>query len=793
MRIVHRVSFNCEINTDKNNAIIKIKLLLQHRILLGYIILIAVIGSMAAIMFHERNRVDKIEEDMIEIREANQTINAAHRHITVLATLGESAITWDEEDYKRYRLRRQKVDSLLLSLQGNYKEFTPSEPIDTLRLLLVNKEKHLFNTMQAFQRHDSLLQEQEPAIVEQAKGVRSVTRKKKGIAGFFGAKETIQVPLPSNPLHSLNEQLISRQQQINNYTDSLRIQNRELNRKLYALIQYLAEQSQKAFLSKESHVKESYERSVVIVTGLIVSDIILLIISYLIIQRDIREKEKNRKRLEDTIKQNISLLEMRKNIILTISHDIRAPLNVIGGSAELAMDTRDKKRRDNHLNNIKIVCRHITHLLNNLLDVYRLNEAKETRNDVPFNLDDLLGRTVSGFSHIVNNKGILFDHQFDNTGVKLLGDMDRIAQIVDNLLTNAVKFTESGTISFNARYGDGHLYLEVKDTGIGMNEIMLSRIFRPFERLAPETNTDGFGLGLPITKGLVDLLGGTITVSSKAGSGSTFCVTLPLPTTDKLIEDENIISPHSDNLPQNILVIDDDPMLLNIVKEMLERNGVNCKTCATAKEVVKAMRNQDYDLLLSDIQMPGTNGFDLLALLRNSNIGNSHTIPVIAMTARGDRDKEAFLNTGFTDCIYKPFSSSELLSLISAIKKQQADEKPGIDFSTMLSEVSDGMTLLCSFVAQSEKDREELESAMKNNDRIKMREAAHRMQSSWDLLHTGDRLMAYRTLLKDGTQDDGAFKEQTRQIINYTSTLIAEAEEEIKRQMNETEDTDRGR
>lgn len=767
------------------------KLLLQHRILLGYIILMAVIGSMAAIMFHERNRVDKIEEEMIEIREANQTINAAHRHITVLATLGESAITWDEEDYKRYRLRRQKVDSLLLSLQENYKEFTPSEPIDTLRLLLENKEKHLFNTMLAFQRQDSLLQEQEPAIVEQTKGVRSVTRRKKGIAGFFGAKETIQVPLPSNPLHSLNEQLVSRRQQINNYTDSLRIQNRELNRKLYALIQYLDEQSQKAFLSKESHVKESYERSVVIVTGLIVSAIILLIISYLIIQRDIREKEKNRKRLEDTIRQNISLLEMRKNIILTISHDIRAPLNVIGGSAELAMDTRDKKRRNNHLNNIKIVCRHITHLLNNLLDVYRLNEAKETRNDVPFNLDDLLGRTVSGFSHIVNNKGILFDHQFDNTGVRLLGDMDRIAQIIDNLLTNAVKFTESGTISFNARYGDGHLYLEVKDTGIGMNEIMLSRIFHPFERLASEKNADGFGLGLPITKGLVDLLGGTITVSSKAGSGSTFRVTLPLPTTDRLIEDENIISPHSDNLPQNILVIDDDPMLLNIVKEMLERNGVNCKTCATVKEVVKAMRNQDYDLLLSDIQMPGTNGFDLLALLHNSNIGNSHTIPVIAMTARGDRDKEAFLNAGFTDCIYKPFSSSELLSLISAIKKQQTDDgRHSVDFSTMLSEVSDGMTLLRSFVAQSEKDREELESAMKSNDRMKMREAAHRMQPSWDLLHTGDRLMAYRTLLKDGTQDDGIIKEHTRQIIDYISTLIAEAEDEIKRQTNETEDTD---
>ena len=766
------------------------KLLLQHRILFGYIILIAVIGSMAATMLHERGRVHKIEDEITEIRKANQTINAAHRHITILATLGESAITWDDEDFQKYQLRRQTVDSLLSFLQENYTEYTPSATVDTLRLVLENKEKHLFNTMQAFQWQDSLLQEQEPAIAEQTKNFRTVTRKKKGIAGFFGAKETVQIPVAPNSLHSLNEQLISRQQQINNYTDSLRIQNRELNRKLYALIQYLDEQSQKAFLSKESHVKESYERSVVIVTGLIVSAIILLIISYLIIQRDIREKEKNRKRLEDTIRQNNSLLEMRKNIILTISHDIRAPLNVIGGSAELAMDTRDKKHRNNHLNNIRIVCRHITHLLNNLLDVYRLNEAKETRNDVPFNLDDLLGRTVSGFSHIVNNKGILFDHQFDNTGVRLLGDMDRIAQIIDNLLTNAVKFTESGTISFNARYDDGRLFLEVKDTGIGMNEIMLSRIFRPFERLASETNTDGFGLGLPITKGLVDLLGGTITVASESGSGSTFCVTLPLSVTNELIEDENILSSYTGSLPQDILVIDDDPMLLNIVKEMLERNGVTCTICTTAKDVVKAMRNQNYDLLLSDIQMPGTNGFELLALLRNSNIGNSRTIPVVAMTARGDRDKEAFLNTGFTDCIYKPFSSSELLSLISAIKKQQTDEKQGIDFSTMLSEVSDGITLLRSFVAQSEKDREELESAMKNNDRIKMREAAHRMQPSWDLLHTGDMLMAYRTLLKDGTQDDGVIREHTRQIINYTSTLIAEAEEEIKRQTNETEDTD---
>lgn len=767
---------------------------LQNKILSGYLILVAVIGSMVATILYEREGMHEIETETLEIWELRQNINTVHRHLAVLASWGESVVVWEESDYRKYRERRLRTDSLLQVLQQYEEDFVPAHKIDTLRSILANKEEHLYHTMQTFRQHDSMLLNNLPAITRQAESYRTVTRKKKGIAGLFGGKETVQVPNPEKSLHSMNEQVASieeeRQQAIDAHMDSLRVRNKELNKRLYNLIQELDAQSQSILQEKELHIRTSYSRLEKTMTGLIISAIILLAVSYWIIQRDIRNKEKGRKRLEKTIIQNTALLEMRKNIILTISHDIRAPLNIIGGSAELAMDTRDKKRRNNHLNNIRIVCRHVVHLLNNLLDMYRLNEAKEIRNDVPFSLDELLERTVSGFSRIVNNKGILFSHKFDNTDVRLLGDVDRIGQIIDNLLTNAVKFTESGTISFNVRYGKGRLLLEIHDTGIGMSEETLSRIFRPFERLVSATNTDGFGLGLPITKGLVDLLGGTITVSSKAGHGSTFSVALPLPETDENIEDENTMLPCPAVLPLNVLAVDDDPMLLDIVKEMLERNGVNCETCSTAKEVVKAMRCRDYDLLLSDIQMPGTNGFDLLTLLRNSNIGNSRTIPVIAMTARGDRDKEAFLNTGFTDCIYKPFSSSELLSLISSIKKQRADERQGIDFSTMLSEVSDGMTLLRSFVAQSEKDREELESAMKSNDRMKMREAAHRMQPSWDLLHTGDRLMAYRTLLKDGTQDDGAIKEQTRQIINYTSTLIAEAMEEIKRQMNETEDTD---
>ena len=771
------------------------KILLQHKIFIGYFLLMAIIGSMVAIVLHERNRVQKIENESISIFQTQHNINTAHRYVTTLVTYGESVMVWNDEDSLAYRERRVRTDSMLQTLRTECKDFIQPEHIDSLRTLLAVKEDHLFQIMEATREQkktDSLLFHQKPTVTTHTT-TKTVTRKKKGIAGFFGGKETVQLPVTTRQT-SLNQKLISQinrqQHDIDTYTDSLRLCNKELNRKLRMLITSLDEQTWNAFRNKEARLKASYERSTVIITGLIIFSIILLVILYLVIQRDIKVKAKNRKHLEETIEQNIALLEMRKNIILTISHDIRAPLNVISGSAELAVDTREKKRRNTHLNNIRIVCRHVVHLLNNLLDVYRLNEAKETRNDVPFNLNALLKRIAFGFSHVVNNKGILFSHNFTDTDVKLCGDVDRIEQILDNLLSNAVKFTETGTISLNARYGEGKLLLEVKDTGIGMSEDALSRIFRPFERLGSVRNVEGFGLGLPITKGLVNLLGGTIDVTSGIDRGSTFRVTLPLKTTDETVESESLTIPHPAHLPRNVLVIDDDAMLLDVIKEMLERNGINCTACTTTKEVVKAMRGKDYDLLLSDIQMPGTNGFDLLTLLRRSSIGNSRTIPIVAMTARGDRDKDSFLHAGFTDYIYKPFSSSELLGLLSRIKTDGREEKPEVDFSLILSEVSDKHKALLSFISQSERDREELDAAIKNGDRQKLREITHRMQPMWELLRMEEPLLAYRTLLKDSETSDKELNEYTRQIIGSTATLIKAAEAEIKRLTNETEDTD---
>ena len=749
-------------------------------------------GIMVAILFYEQSRIKEIAANSVEINDIRQNVTAAHREITELATQGESVVGWDEEDFRAYRAQRLRLDSLLLTLRRECVRFVRPEQVDTLRMLLAAKETHLLRIMQSVRQReemDSLIARRLPTAVASAVKPRIEVRRKKGIAGFFGKKDTIRVYPPSRNLRTLNSQINTLRDtptfDFNDPVDSLRRQNRQLNRKLSALITFLDEQAQKSFDVQERQIADMRLSSFRLLACVLGAAILLLILSYIIIQRDIRRREAGERKLKEIIGQNRDLLDMRKKIILTISHDIRAPLSIINGSAELAMDMRDRKKRNSHLTNIGILCKHILHLLNNLLDVYRLNEAKEVRNDIPFRLSDLLERIATGFTHAANDKGLLFHCDFEGTDVTVCGDSDRIEQIADNLLSNAVKFTEAGNIRFTARYKDGTLLLTVEDTGIGMSEETAARIFNPFERSAPDTNSEGFGLGLSITKGLVGLLGGEITVASEVGKGSTFRVSLPLPLTDEAVEREVQAHNTSLHLPQRVIVIDDDPLQLEIVKEMLERNGVSCTTCGNTRALVGEMRKADYDLLLSDIQMAGTNGFDLLELLRNSNIGNSRTIPVVAMTARGDKEREAFASAGFAACIYKPFSMRELLDLIASVTDGTKPEAVSADFASLTAEVRDKKKLLLTFIGQSRKDIEQLRKA--GNDRERLREVVHRMLPMWELLQTDDLLHSYRNVLRDDKADDGAVGEYTQRVIDHTALLIAEAENEMK---HETEDID---
>lgn len=759
---------------------------LQTKILAGYLVLVAVICSMAAILVHERGRMREIEAETGEIQEIRRDITVAQRNIITLATLGEGVIGWEEADYRHYRTRRLRTDSLLQAMKPRCKDFVRPAQIDTLRALLVEKEAHLLHLMETFARQDeadSLLVNHLPEVAKRATRVRTVTQKKKGIAGAFGGKKTVQILPSAKELHQFSDSLIAMQQErtteMEAYTDSLRTLGRRLNAELNRLITELDGQAQEAFVQKERKIAEAQALSVRLFTATISAAIVLLVISHFVIVRDLRRRDRDRRNLEEAVTQNRNLSDIRKKVIMTLSHDIRGPLNAISGSAELALNTRDRKRRNVYLTDIIGSARHITRLANSLLDLSRLNEAKEILNPVPFRLIPFLDRIADEYTRPANDRGLLFSRDIKVPDITVSGDADRMEQVMDNLLSNAIKFTKSGSVTLSALYEKEILTVRIQDTGIGMDEKTVERIFQPFERAAPEVDAEGFGLGLAITRGLVSLLKGEISVSSHPGEGSSFEIRIPLSPTDEPVKDTAIPIEGRLSLPQRVLVVDDDPIQLRIVGEMLERNGVSCCKCQNAQSVVNELRRTRYDIILTDIQMRGTGGFDLLYLLRHSNIGDSKTVPVAAMTARNDGNGCRYSEAGFSGCIRKPFSMNELLAFLSSItEKEKATQPTSADFSALAADIEDRKWILETFIGESIKNKAELQASLSDMkmDFGRMRETLHRMYPVWEQLGISHELEGYSEILHDDGSDGDTVQRHTEEIIGRICGLIAEAE-----------------
>lgn len=753
----------------------------------------AVIGSMVAILLHERIRVREIKTEAEDIREVRLVINDAQRHITQLALLGEGVIGWNETDYHHYHAQFLCTDSLLQVMKPFCREYVRPAQIDTLRSLLADKGTHLRHIMEAIERQDeadSLLVNHLPEVARRATRVRTIKQKKGGLAGFFGGKNTVQVLPSAWELHAFSDSLTTLQRkqtaEMEAYADSLRTRNRTLNRELGRLIRDLDMQTQTAFDTREQDISEAQALSVRLLTATISTAIILLFLSYLVIHRDIRQKIAGQEKMKHLLDEYNELLEMYKKTILAVSHDIRGPLNVINNYVKWAMAAKSKKTRDIYLRNVRHSYSHILRLVNNLLDVYRLNESKETRNDTPFRLASLLERIAEEYTLPANSKGLLFNKKLKGVNVTVRGDSDRLEQVLDNLLENAVKFTMQGSITFSTVYENGDLYVKIKDTGIGMSEETVKTIFNPFEQGAPEVNAGGFGLGLSIVSGVVRLLDGKISVESRIGEGSIFSLTFPLPSTDDQIENETQSEAVPEDLPQFVIVIEDDPMQLELCREILERNGVRCTACIQVEQLVEKMRKHDYDLLLTDIQMPGMDGFNLLKLLRGSNIGNSKTIPVVAMTARGEYDTDSLLKTGFCGTIYKPFSSKELLPVVSK-HYQSAQKQLTVDFSPILENVQDKQKILRMLITETNKNMENLEFALKTSDHELLRQTIHRMFPMWEMLRIENMLVNCRKALTGTGADGKKVEEQVIRVLTACRKLTDEAEQKLKEYGKDTD------
>ena len=770
------------------------KILLQHKIFIGYFLLMVIIGSMVAIILHERNRVQKIEVESISIFQTQHNINTAHRYVTALVTYGESVLVWDNEDTLAYRKRRVQTDSMLQALRVQCEEFILPIQIDSLRTLLAAKEAHLFQIMEASREQrqtDSLLLNQKP-IVTTHTTTKTVTRKKKGIAGLLGGKETVQLPVTTRQT-TLDKKLISQinrqQRDIETYTDSLRLCNKDLNRKLRMLITSLDEQAWIAFRNKEARLKASYERSTVIITGLIIFSIVMLVVFYLIIQRDIKKKVQARKERERLIKelnlsveQNNTLIASRKKAVHTITHELRTPLTAITGYTELLQKECNSGNNGHFLQSIQQSSGRMRDMLNTLLDFFRLDNGKEQPKMHPCRISVITHTLETEFIPIAMNKGLSLTVSNKSDAV-ILTDKERIIQIGNNLLSNAIKFTEEGGVSLTTDYTNGVLTLIVEDTGTGMTKDEQKRVFDAFERLSNAAAKDGFGLGLAIVHNIVTMLSGKIHLNSEKGKGSRFTVEIPMQKADEVPEQvmRTYISRKERNL--NVVAIDNDEVLLLMLKEMYAQEGIHCDMCTDAAELMEMIRRKAYNLLLADLNMPGIHGFELLELLRSSNVGNSQTIPLVVATASGSCDTEELLAKGFAGCLFKPFSISELMEISdNCAMKGTPDEKP--DFSTLLSYGNESV-MLEKLIAETEKEMQAVRDAGQKKDLQELDALIHHLRSSWEILRADQPLRKlYRLLHGKGIPDGEATRHAVTAVLDKGAEIIRLAKEERRKYEN---------
>lgn len=383
---------------------------LRYKVLVGYFILVVLIGFMASILVRERHRISEIDSQNSEVQQAIRDIHNVHRYITRLTMLGESVIDWNRTDCSHYRIQRLCTDSLLQALKFHCAAYVHPVQIDTLRSLLASKEEHLRHIMSVFERQeeaDSILVNHLPEVAKRATSLRTVQQKKKGIAGFFGGKKTVQVLPSAQELHEFGDSLIALQRkqatEMDAYTDSLRIRNRTLNTQLNRLVSDLDRQALGAFIQKERKMAEAQSLSVRLFTATISAAIILLFLSYLTIHRELKrnadEKKKREKligKLQESNAKNEELLRLRRNLIQNVSHELRTPLTAISGNAELLLNDDNKDSRVRHAETIKTSAGRMASMLNSLLDYFRLDSRKVIILSKPFRLN-LIGIDESIF------------------------------------------------------------------------------------------------------------------------------------------------------------------------------------------------------------------------------------------------------------------------------------------------------------------------------------------------------------------------------------------------------------
>ena len=404
---------------------------------------------------------------------------------------------------------------------------------------------------------------------------------------------------------------------------------------------------------------------------------------------------KTQEELRKTAETATEALEVKSKFLANMSHEIRTPMNSIMGFAELALDSDISQQTRGYFLKIKDSTILLLRIINDILDISKIEAGKMEMEYISFCPGNVLANCQTMVLQQVNEKGLRLKTKIDEeiTKKQMLGDPVRLYQAILNLLSNAVKFTKSGTISLSATLLKSEneqalIRFEVEDTGIGMSEEQLEHVFEPFAQVDsdPTRGHDGTGLGLPITKSIIELMGGTLSVKSKPGVGTKFRFEVVFPETEAVSLFDDVFgrtgSEHIEKpmFKGEVLVCEDNRLNQQVIREHLARVGLDCVIAENGLEGLKTVMermqkgHKPFDLILMDIQMPVMDGFEATLKINALGLG----IPIIALTANVmTTDIEKYRRNGLLDYIGKPFQTWDLwrclLSFLNPVSKAAID------------------------------------------------------------------------------------------------------------------------
>lgn len=499
--------------------------------------------------------------------------------------------------------------------------------------------------------------------------------------------------------------------------------------------------------------------------------LILIIIFIILIIGDVNKGQRARRAAEEAKRKMEEIMESRHKLLLSVSHDIKTPLSSILGYVELL----DKTGNEKEINSIQQSADHILNLLTNLLEFSSLEQGKLKISNETFNLRQLCDETAEMFEPIARHKNLQFNYEPAFESCNILSDRLKMKQILINLISNGIKYTLEGSVTFKARMGRNLVVFDIIDTGVGIPNDKLEEVFKPFVRIETYNQfAEGSGYGMSVVKGLIDLLGGEIHIDSEVGKGSHFEVRIPIGEVEE--EHEAKEEPMADNKKSlNILVIDDDNTLLSVIGTMLHRIGHQAIPCRSMNDLDNALLHlKDYDYILTDREMGAVTGNDILFLVKEVDA----EMPVILMTARMDYTNEMAKNEGFYGFMQKPFNMKQLENLFGNVANEaEGQEVPFPDFQAfceVMGNDKDAMTeVLRVFVQSTADDLVTMNTFIEQSDFVGMQGLCHKMLPMFTQLERDTSFLARMNALRGKSEAEAGYPEWKEDALQF----MAQADE----------------